>query len=336
MSILRALALLAAILSLSLPSAAADAQDIKERSIKFAFLHPMDHPQGTGAQKFAELVDARSAGKIKVQLFPSGTQGSDLHTISDLQDGVTQMTVLDAGLLAGQVKEFAAFDLPFLFRNAAEANAVADGPFGKRLLDKLAPTGMVGICYWSLGFRHLTNSKRPVRSIDNIRGLKIRVMLFAAYAELFTTLDADAVPLPFTEVFKALEQKTVDGQESPLATILGARLDEVQPYLTLTRHVYSTQVVLMSKKFWDGLSSGERQLIMNAAMDAQTYQRQAALAREEQALGQLKKSGMQVAELPPAELERMRELAKPVTARFGRDFKDVMTELDAEIAKARK
>ena len=136
--------------------------EIKERTIRFAFQNAQEHPQGQGAKKFAELVEQKSGGKIKVRLFPSGQLGGDLQTVSSIQGGTLDMTVLNAGLLVGQVKEFGLFDLPFLFDSAKQADAVVDGPFGQKLSATLVPKNLVGLGYWDLGFRNLTNSRRPV------------------------------------------------------------------------------------------------------------------------------------------------------------------------------
>ena len=141
-----------------LPIASAVAQDIKERTIKFAFQNQKGHPQAEGAQKFADLVAQKSGNKITVKLFPGGTLGGDVQTVSALQGGTIEMTVLNAGILQSQVKEFAVYDFPFLFATPQEADAVVDGPFGKGLFDNLAEKNLIGLAYWELGFRNLTNS----------------------------------------------------------------------------------------------------------------------------------------------------------------------------------
>ncbi|SNS84606.1 tripartite ATP-independent transporter solute receptor, DctP family [Noviherbaspirillum humi] len=326
----------AASLALLLPLTAAYAQDIKERTIKFSFLNEKEHPQGLGAQKFADLVASKSGNKMKVRLFPGGTLGGDLQTLSALQGGTVEMTVLNAGLLSSLNKEFSALDLPFLFNDAKEADAVVDGPFGKRLFDKLPEKGLVGLGYWDLGFRNLSNSKRPVAKLEDIAGLKIRVVQSPVYIDLFNTLGANAVPMPFPEVYTALEQKAIDGQENPLATIYSSKFHEVQKYITMTRHIYNPQALLMSKKFWDQLSAPEKKVIADAAHEAQAYQRQVSREKDAVAAENLKKAGIQINELPPAEIARIREKVKPVVAKASGDIKDAVAELNSEIAKVRK
>jgi len=315
----------------------AHAADIKERTLKFAFQNQKDHPQAQGAQKFADLVAQKSGGKITVKLFPGGTLGGDVQTVSALQGGTVELTVLNAGLLSGAVKEFAAVDLPFLFNNGPEADAVMDGPFGTRLLDKLPEKGLVGLGYWDLGFRNVTNSKRPVAKLEDIAGLKLRVLQSPIYIDLFNTLGANATPMPFPELYSALEQKTVDGQENPVTVIASSKFYEVQKYLSLTRHTYNPQAFVVSKKIWDQMSADEHKLISEAAQEAKVYQRKVSRDQESVALESLKKGGMQVNEVPAAEMARLRDKVKPVVEKFSKEVGEAtVKELYAEIAKARK
>ena len=319
-----------------LPLAAA-AQDIKERTIKFAFQNQKGHPQAEGAQKFADLVAQKSGNKITVKLFPGGTLGGDLQTVSALQGGTVEMTVLNAGILTAQVKEFAVFDLPFLFASPQEADAVTDGAFGKNLLAKLNEKGLVGLGYWELGFRNLTNSKRPINKVEDIAGLKIRVIQSPIYIDMFNALGAAATPMPFPELYPALEQKAVDGQENPFTLIRTSKFYEVQKHLAVTRHVYNPQAVILSKKFFDALSPAEKKIVTDAVTEATAYQRQLSRQQAEEALAELKKAGMQVTEFAPAEMQRLRDKVKPVvdkhTAAIG---EDTVKAVYAEIAKVRK
>jgi len=320
-----------------LPIAAAMAQDIKERSIKFAFQNQKGHPQAEGAQKFADLVAQKSANKMQVKLFAGGTLGGDVQTVSALQGGTVEMTVLNAGILSSQVKAFEVFDFPFLFATPQEADAVVDGPFGKGLLDKLAEKNLIGLAYWELGFRNLTNSKRPITKVEDIAGLKIRVIQSPIYIDMFNALGATATPMPFPELYGALEQKAVDGQENPFTLIRTSKLYEVQKHLAVTRHVYNPQAVLIGKKLWDQMSAAEKKIIEDSAKEATQYQRELSRKQSEEALADLKKAGMQVTEFSPAEMQRIRDKVKPVidkhTAAVGAD---VVKQVQAEIAKVRK
>jgi len=310
--------------------------EIKERTIRFAFQNAQEHPQGQGAKKFADLVEQKSGGKIKVRLFPSGQLGGDLQTVSSLQGGTLDVTVLNAGLLSSQVKEFGLFDLPFLFDSGKQADAVVDGPFGQKLAESLAPKNLVGLGYWDLGFRNLTNSRRPVAKLEDIQGLKIRVLQSPLYIDLFNTLGANAVPLPFPELYTALEQKTVDGQENPATVIQTSKFAEVQKHLTFTRHIYNPQIVIFSKRVWDRYDPEERKLIEDAAAEAKVYQRQVSRDAEAKAVEQLKAQGMQLTELSPDEIARLRDKVKPVTEKFAKEANEAsVKELFAEVEKAR-
>ena len=319
-----------------LPISASFAQDIKERSLKFAFQNQADHPQGLGAKKFADLVAAKSGGKMTVKLFGGGTLGGDLQTVSALQGGTVEVTVLNAGLLSGIVKDFEVVDFPFLFNSGAEADKVMDGPFGRKLLDKLADKNIVGLGYWDLGFRNVTNSKRPITKLEDLSGLKLRVVQSPVYLDVFKELGANAVPLPFPELYTALEQRAVDGQENPATVIASAKFFEVQKYLSLTRHIYNPQALIVSKKFWDQLSAAEKKVVTDAAQEATVFQRQTSRDREASAIETLKKGGMQVNELAPAEIARLRDKVKPVIDKHSASVgAAVVAELNGEIAKAR-
>lgn len=299
---------------------AASAAEIKERTLRFAFQNVKEHPQGQGAQKFAELVGEKSGGKIKVRLFAGGTLGGDLQTVSALQGGTLDLTVLNSGILAAQVPEFAMLDFPYLFNNTAEAHAVIDGEVGQQLHASLENKGLVGLGYWDLGFRNLTNSKRPVTKPEDMQGLKIRVIQSPIYLETFKALGANPVPMPFPEVYTALEQRTVDGQENPYTVILGNKFHEVQKYLSATSHIYNPQSFVIGQKTWQKLSSDEQALIREAAAEAQTFQREVTAKAQTEALDKLKQEGIAANEIAPEQVDRFREKVKPVVEQFAKDL----------------
>ena len=315
----------------------ASAQDIKEHTIKFATQNPKGHPIVTGMEKFAEIVTAKSGGKIKVNLFPGGVLGGDAPNVSALQGGTIEMVSMNSGILASQVKEFAVFDFPFLFANSKEADAVVDGPFGKKMHDKLQEKGIVGLTYWELGFRNMTNGKRAINKVEDFAGLKIRVIPNPINLDWVKALDANPTPMAFPEVYGALESKALDGQENPFTVIQANKINEVQKYLTVTNHVYNPQSVIISKKFWDTLTNDEKKLLGDAAVEAGKTQRQAAREVAGSALEALKKAGMQVNELPPAEMTKLRDKMKPVITKYSASVgESTVSELMAELAKARK
>jgi TRAP-type transport system periplasmic protein len=272
-----------------------------------------------------------------VQVFPGGALGSDQANVSALQGGTLEMAAMNSGIFASLVKDFAIYDFPFLFGNPKEADAVVDGPFGTALHKKLEDKGLVGLGYYELGFRELTNSKRPINKVEDIAGLKLRVIPNPINVDWVTALGANPTPLPFPELYAALEQKAVDGQENPVATIRGAKLYEVQKYLTLTNHQYNPQSVVISKKFWDTLSAAEKKALEEAARESAQYQRTQSRAMLQSGLEDLKKGGMQVNELPAAEVAKLREKMKPVIAKHSASVgEETVKAMMAELAKARK
>lgn len=303
------------------------------KTIKFANQNAKGHPVVMGMEKFAEIVEAKSGGKLKVNVFPGGALGNDQANVSALQGGTLEMASMNSGIFASLVKDFEVYDFPFLFANPREADAVVDGAFGRQLHARLEEKGVVGLGYYELGFRNITNSKRPIAKVEDIAGLKLRVIPNAINVDWVKALDANPTPLPFPELYAALEQKAVDGQENPVATIRGAKLFEVQKFLTLTNHQYNPQSVVMSKRFWDSLSADEKKIVQDAVAESAKYQREQSRAAAAGILDELKKSGMQVTELPPAEVAKLREKMKPVIAKHSATVGDatvkaVMAELD--------
>jgi TRAP-type transport system periplasmic protein len=321
--------------SIGLLAQGADAQ-ISERTLRWAQQNSMEHPQGRGSKKFADLVEQKSGGKIKVRIFPSGQLGGDLQNVSALQGGTLDLMVLNAGLLVGIVKDFAVVDLPFLFNTPEEADAVVDGPVGRKLFDKLSDKGLVGLGYFELGFRNVTNSKRPITKLEDFSGLKLRVLQSPLFIELFNTLGANTVAMPFPEVYTALEQKVIDGQENPYTVIFDSKFQEVQKFGSATRHIYNPQSVLISKRTWDKLSGEEKKIIQEAIDEAKIYQRQVSRQKADEALASLKKGGMQVNDIAPQELARIRDKAKPVIDKYAKEVGEATyQEVVAEIAKKR-
>ena len=307
----------------------------QERTIKFTTQNPKGHPLVMGMEKFAEIVQAKSGGKIKVNLFPGGVLGGDAPVVSALQGGTIEMASMNSGILASQVKDFAVFDYPFMFANGKEADAVVDGPFGKKMHAKLEPKGLIGLTYWELGFRSITNSKRPITKVEDMEGLKLRVIPNAINVDWVKALGANPTPLAFPELYAALEQKAIDGQENPISVINANKFFEVQKYVTLTNHQYNPQSVLMSKKFWDSLNPAEQKIITEAAAESTVYQRQQARLQDVTALDAVKKGGMQVTELSAAELAKFREKMKPVLEKHGASTPEAVLDLTGELAKIR-
>jgi tripartite ATP-independent transporter DctP family solute receptor len=312
------------------------AADIKERSIKLPIVNQLDHPQGLGAQKFADLVSAKSGGKMKVKIYPGGTLGGEQQVASAMQGGTVEASMMAPAQLVGMIKEFVLLDFPFSFTNEREADQVLDGPVGKKLLDLMPAKGLVGLAYMEQGYRSITNSKRPIQKMEDIQGLKIRTILNPLYIDMLNALGANAVPMPFPELYTALESKAVDGQENPYATAEASKFYEVQKYMSNTRHIYNPQLLLVSKKFWDGLSADEKKVVQDAAFEARDYQRKVAREMSEKSRQALIKHGMAINDIAPAELQRMRDKVKPVVDKYAAQVGEpLVKEFQAELEKAR-
>ncbi len=316
--------------------AAVGVASAQDKTIKFATQNPKGHPIVMGMEKFKEVVEAKSGGKIKVNLFPGGTLGSDQANVSALQGGTLEMVSMNSGILANLVKPFAIFDFPFMFNNSAEADAVVDGPFGQKMHAKLDEKGLIGLAYYELGFRTITNSKRPITKVEDLEGLKLRVIPNPINVDWVKALGANPTPLPFPEVYAALEQKAIDGQENPVTVINANKFYEVQKHVVLSNHQYNPQSVLISKKFWDGLSAAEKKIVEEGAKESAKYQRQQARSQVAVALDNMKKNGMQVTEFPAAEVDKLRDKLRSVTARYGVIVgQDTVKELQTELEKVR-
>jgi tripartite ATP-independent transporter DctP family solute receptor len=238
------------------------AQDFKPRLIRFGYGLNEQSNQGRAVRLFAEAVEKASGGKMKVRAVGAAALGPDTQMQQALIGGAQEMMVGSTATLVGITKEMALWDTPFLINNAKEADALLDGPIGQKVMDKLKDKGLVGLVYWENGFRNLTNSKRPVTKLEDLGDVKLRVMQNNVYLDSFKLLGANAIPLPFSELFSALETKTVDGQENPYNTILSSKFYEVQKYLSVTNHVYAPWIVTVSKKWWDTLSPAEQKVLI--------------------------------------------------------------------------
>jgi tripartite ATP-independent transporter DctP family solute receptor len=283
-----------------------------ERTIKFTNGINADHPVGAGVKRMQEVLDAKTGGKLKMNLFWGNAAGGDLQATQALRAGTQEMVCTSTSPLVGIVKELGVFDLPFLFANEKEADAVLDGPAGQYFNKKLEAAGLVNLAYWENGFRNLTNSKRPVAKVEDFDGIKVRVMQNNIFLDTFKTLGTNAVPMSFGEVFTALETKTIDGQENPFVTIDTSKFYEVQKYLSVTRHAYTPFLILYSKKLWDKLSPQEQAALREAAIEGQKVERATIRAQSDTALVSLKAKGMQINEITTAEQRRMFEKVKPV------------------------
>jgi tripartite ATP-independent transporter DctP family solute receptor len=242
------------------------------------------NPRHEAAVKFAEVVKAKTAGRIEVQVAPSAQLGDD----------AAMVTALRTGAVSAAVPEYAAYGMPFLFSTPAQAFKLLDGPLGQELAQKTSDKGMVVLGYWDNGIRHMTNSKRPITKVEDMKGLKMRTPPDAVLVDIMQALGADAQQIKFAELYVALQQGVVDGQENPLVNIHASKLYEVQKHLALTSHMFQMTPFLMSKRTWDRLSETDRKAVQEAANEATTLQRKMSQDADDKLLAELKAKGVQV------------------------------------------
>lgn len=251
---------------------------------------------GVAVDTFAREVEKRTAGRYKVQNFYSGALGAERESIEALQVGTLDLTMTSTGPVPNFVPEVAILDIPFLFRDYAHARAVLDGPIGQDMLGKFPAKGVQALAWGENGFRHMTNSKRPVNSPDDLKGLKMRTMENPVHIQAYKAFGIIPTPMAFTEVFTALQQGTVDGQENPVSVISAAKFDQVQKYMTMTGHVYSPALILMSKAQWDKLTAPDKQAFTESATEAVKANRARIDDDEKRAVADLRAKGMVIVE----------------------------------------
>ena len=273
---------------------------------------------GVAIDAFAREVEKRTNGRYKIQNFYAGALGAERESIEGIQLGTLDLTMTSTGPVPNFVPEVAILDIPFLFHDYAHARAVLDGPIGQDLLTKFDAKGIKALAWGENGFRHMTNNKHPVNTPDDLKGLKMRTMENPIHIEAYRQFGILPTPMAFTEVFTALQQGTVDGQENPLSVITAAKLEQVQKYLSLTGHVYSPALILMSKAQWDKLSAADQQAFSAAAREAVKANRARIDEDEKRAVGDLRAKGMAVVDT--LDKTKFQAALKPVYDDFSKRF----------------
>ena len=266
--------------------------------IKFGHTGSLEHQYQIGAEQFKKLVEAESKGEIKVNIFPQAQLGGERDLAEGVRMGTIEIASVAAGNLAGFVPELQLFGIPFLFPTAKQVYAALDGEVGKDIAAIMASKGFVSLAFWEVGFRNITNNTRPVKTPEDMKGLKIRVQESKIWIQFMNRLGAVATPIPFGELYSALQQKVVDGQENPVATIYSMKFYEVQKYLSLTGHTYEPAHVIANPKWFNGLDPKHQAIILKAAADAAVYQRQTLADKDKERFEVIKKAGVVIEENP--------------------------------------
>jgi TRAP-type transport system periplasmic protein len=292
------------------------------------------HPEYEAAQKFKELVEAES-DELTVEVYHSGQIADDRSAIEMLQFGTLDITIPSTSPLVNFIPEFGVFDLPFTVPNEEVADKVLDGPFGDKMLDLVDKQGLVGLAWWENGFRNLTNDVKPVAKMEDVKGLKIRTMENEIHLDAWKALGANPTPMAFTELFTALQQGTIDGQENPYPTILLSKYPEVQKHISNTNHVYTPFIFLFSKKIWEELSPEQQEIISKASVEAGKFNRERTREVAAESLETLKKE-MTFTEVADGEFEKFQEAVKPVVEKYKSKIgEDIVDEFMSEIDKAK-
>jgi len=253
-----------------------------------------EHIYNQAVKKFAKIVSAKTGGEIEVQLFPAAQLGSERDMVEGLQLGSLEMTLTSTGPLGNFVPQVKLFNLPFLFKDRKSCYAVLDGKIGTGIATRFQKVGIRSLGWFENGFRNITNSKRPINKPADLKGLKIRVMEDDVFILTMKALGASPLPMAFGELYTALEQKTVDAQENPLAVIYSSRFFEVQKYLAMTGHFYSPAMLLIGEQAWKKLNPAQQKIFLQAAAVARDYERKLSLEADQSLEAKLKTAGMTI------------------------------------------
>lgn len=269
---------------------------VHAQAVKLTLGHgaAVGNPRHEAAVKFAEVLKAKSGGRIEVQVAPSAQLGDDAAMVTALRTGALDLSANSQGAVANAVPEYAAFGMPFMFSSPAAAFKLLDGPLGKELADKSGEKGLILLGTWDNGIRQMTNSKHPINKVEDMQGLKMRVPPDTTLVDIMRSLGAESQQIKFAELYVALQQGVVDGQENPLVNIHASKLYEVQKHLALTNHQFQMTPFLMSKRSWERLSQADKKAVQEAAAEATALQRRLSQEADEKLLADLKAKGMQV------------------------------------------
>lgn len=295
--------------------------------IKVGHTGAPDHYYQDGLLKFAELVDKKTNGRVEIQVYPSDQLGGQRQELEGCMVGTHDMVLVSTMIISNFDKSAGVFDLPFIFSSRDHAFKVLDGEIGKEVSKQLEESGVKVLAYWENGFRHITNSKVAIKKPEDLKGLKIRVPESPVYIDTFTTLGAAATPMAFGEVFSALQLGTVDGQENPAAHVIHNAFYEVQKYLSLTRHFYTAEPLVMSKALFDKMPEDVQKALFEAAEEARDFERKLATDQEADFIKQIKEKGMTVIE--DVDIAAFQEAVVPVYDKYKQEYGDIINKIQA-------
>jgi len=310
-------------------NASTEQKPVEKITIKLG--HPYDEkqPLHQGTIKFAEIVAEKTNGNVEVKVFPNSTLGSSRDLVEGLQIGTIDMGLVPTTNVASFYKPIDIFYFPFIFRDREHAYKVADGPVGQKLYEGLLKEkGIRTLAMFESGFRTITNSKKPIRTPEDFVGIKMRVVDSPINLATFKALGANATPMAISEVFTALQQGTVDGQDNPIGNVYAYRYYEVQKYITLTEHQWAGIMLMINDKLWNKIPAEYQKVMAEAAKEAEAWERKEINAKESEFLETMKQAGLQVIELTPEEKAKFQEKMHAVWTEFqdtvGKDLIDAV------------
>lgn len=288
------------------------------------------NPKAVGSLKFAELVEQKTKGRIKIEVGGSAQYGDDVESLTNIRLGSLAFSANSQGTTSGVVPQFNVLGLPFLFHDLQHAYKVVDGPVGKQLDELARQKGLVLLALWDNGIRHTSNSKRAIVKPEDLAGLKLRTPPDSMTIDIFMALGANPTPLAFSELYIALQQGVVDGQENPLMNIYSSKLHEVQKFISLTGHKYETTPLLASKRVWDKLSKEDQAAILEAALEAGKLNRQMSMDSDDELRKRMTEAGIQFNEVDKAPFIAR---TKSVYDKWSKQFPDLVKLIVSEAAK---
>lgn len=336
MSLFRRTALVAAATGALFAFAAPAQAQFQDRTIRAGIVLAKEHSLGQAMVAVARCAADKTGGRMKIQNYFDAALGGDLPAIQQLRSGTLDMIVTSPSYFTGMIPAAALWDLPFYFANEQEADATLDGKAGKLLADKLPSVGIVHLTYYDVGFRHTTNSKHPIRRMEDFNGVKVRSSQSPVVLETFKALGGFAVAMPFSEIYSALENKTIDGQENSIGLTETTKFYEVQKYLSLTQHQFGPAMMIYSKKLFDQLSPQEQAVLRECADASREPQRALDRKQTQEALARMKAKGMVVNDIAPAEMDRMRAAVRPVQEKYLKELgPDMVSAAQDDLKRAR-
>ena len=296
--------------------------------LKASDVHPAGYPTVVAVENFGKKLEQATGGRITVKMFPSMQLGGEKEAIEQAQIGAIQLARVSVGALGPVIDELNVFNLPFLFRNTAHMQQVIDGPIGRELLDKITDNpkaGLVGLCWMDAGARSMYDTKKPIVSLSDLKGMKMRVMGNPMFVDMMNALGGNGVAMGYDQVFSALQTGVVDGAENNPPSFVFDNHFTVAKYYTLTEHLIVPEVLVLSKKTWDGLSKEDQELVRKFSREAQLEERKLWQEYETQAMAKAKAAGIQIIDV--ADKTAFQAAVKPVWDKYGPRFADMIKRI---------